>query len=271
MVRKKIIDPEQIKKDFERSKTDSIQSVAKSLVETVVPFSGGIIRLYEDATDSSTKRCKKSILSIAYGLQELENRIDNFYIEDRFNDEKFEAILIRAMQIVMHTPQEEKLKALRNVVLNSALPSDLEDDMQIMFLDYIDSFTTLHIKLLKFFNDKKSNDWIIELAENVDHQDSMHDSNGGLVTEDYNVESYKVMRFELWPVLGYEFPDAIGEKNFFYQQVLSDLKSKDMIPFGDGSSGPVELTYSFNDKFNPQLQSFGKLFMEFITSPLSDD
>ncbi|NER07865.1 MAG: hypothetical protein F6K17_37605, partial [Okeania sp. SIO3C4] len=48
--------------------------------------------------------------------------------------------------------QQEKLEALRNAILNSAIPNSLKDDIQAIFLKWIDEFTVSHIRLLKMLD-----------------------------------------------------------------------------------------------------------------------
>jgi hypothetical protein len=56
---------------------------------------------------------------------------------------------MQACQIAARTHKEQKLEALRNIVLNSSIPSSIEDDVLAMFLNWIDGFTALHISTLK--------------------------------------------------------------------------------------------------------------------------
>lgn len=45
-----------------------------------------------------------------------------------------------------------KLEALRNAVLNSALPCSPDDDVQLMFLNLVDTFTEWHLRLLNYLS-----------------------------------------------------------------------------------------------------------------------
>ena len=49
--------------------------------------------------------------------------------------------------------QQEKLEALRNVAINSALPNAAADDRQMMFLGFVDTLTPWHLRALKLFDD----------------------------------------------------------------------------------------------------------------------
>lgn len=65
--------------------------------------------------------------------------------------EKFFTTLVHASNVAIKNHEKEKLEALRNAVLNSALPSTPDDTLQQLFLNLIDSCTSWHIAILKLF------------------------------------------------------------------------------------------------------------------------
>ena len=65
----------------------------------------------------------------------------------RENDE-FIDIAIQATHVALRTSQEEKKDALKNAVLKSASPESPDLSLQQIFINYIDSFTKWHIKIL---------------------------------------------------------------------------------------------------------------------------
>jgi hypothetical protein len=66
-----------------------------------------------------------------------------------FENPAFQTTLIYVYQIVIRTHQEQKLQALRNIVLNSSIPGTLEDNVLEIFLNWINGFSPLHISTLK--------------------------------------------------------------------------------------------------------------------------
>lgn len=70
---------------------------------------------------------------------------------DLQENEKFFTTLVHASNTAIRNHEQEKLNALRNAVLNSALPGGPSDTMQQLFLNLIDSCTSWHIALLKLF------------------------------------------------------------------------------------------------------------------------
>ena len=60
---------------------------------------------------------------------------------------------VRSFQIALRSHQEEKLNALRNGVINTAKPMFPEDDIYLMFINWIDTFTPWHLRILNYLND----------------------------------------------------------------------------------------------------------------------
>ncbi len=66
-------------------------------------------------------------------LRELEENPD-IRLEDLQSNEQFISTVMQVSQIVLRTHQAEKRTALRNAVLNAALPQAPEDALQQVFL-----------------------------------------------------------------------------------------------------------------------------------------
>jgi hypothetical protein len=91
------------------------------------------------------ERIRKFLGILVQELEELKSKIE---LVD-YENPAFQTIVIRAYQIAVRTHKEQKLEALRNIVLNSSIPRTLEDDIVEMFLGWVDNFTELHISTLK--------------------------------------------------------------------------------------------------------------------------
>ncbi|BCA26734.1 hypothetical protein [Metapseudomonas otitidis] len=70
-------------------------------------------------------------------------------------NEAFLSTVAEVCNISLRTHQEEKLSALRNAVINSALPTCPNDDYRQIFLNFVDISTVTHIRLLKLFDAPK--------------------------------------------------------------------------------------------------------------------
>ncbi|MGA2712573.1 MAG: hypothetical protein ABSG41_05650 [Bryobacteraceae bacterium] len=86
-------------------------------------------------------------------LNDLNRRVAGLTPEALSNNEAFVSALAQATQSAMKTnsKDKEKLEALRNAVLNIALGNFPADDLQAIFLNLVDSFTTVHLQLLRLF------------------------------------------------------------------------------------------------------------------------
>jgi hypothetical protein len=86
-------------------------------------------------------------------VEELGQRIHALEPEQLMQNDVFVTAVAHATQIALRTHQSEKLEALRNAVLNSALPGAPEDDLQLIFLNLVDTSTPTHLRILRFLDD----------------------------------------------------------------------------------------------------------------------
>jgi hypothetical protein len=84
-------------------------------------------------------------------LCDLEGRVDGFRFDDLGQNKQFVSAALQATQAAMRTHQAEKLAALQNAVLNIALAKAPSEDLQLIFLNLVDSFTPSHLEVLRDF------------------------------------------------------------------------------------------------------------------------
>ncbi len=164
-------------------------------------------------------------------------------------NESFITILFQAYDLVIRNHQKEKLDALQNAVLNSALNMDIDDDLQIMFLDYVASFTTMHITFLKFFIEPKSKEVLMELDPQKIKMMKNVDESGPFI--DYG----------LTQMLKYFHPELKGNQAIT-DQIINDLAYKGLIP-----PNMQYIRIFEDDSINVSVTDLGKLFFSFITPP----
>jgi hypothetical protein len=124
---------------------------------SAIPFVGGPAAEFFDYFVRSpiAKRQYEFVLKLAVGLDRLQkNQID---IETLPNNQKFVTIVSQAMVISLRNHQTEKLEALQNAILNSATSDDSDIDLELMFLNYIDTFTPSHLEVLDYLNRNEFN------------------------------------------------------------------------------------------------------------------
>ena len=100
------------------------------------------------------KRRTEWMESIGKALLELSQKM-NIALDDLQNRNKFIDAAMDATQIALRTSEEAKLDALKNALLNSALPDSPDESIRKMFFSFIDNFGVFHIKILEMFQNPK--------------------------------------------------------------------------------------------------------------------
>jgi hypothetical protein len=221
----------------------TVADVGYSLAKGVfsgVPFVGGLASEIFNLVIAPplTKRRDEWMESIAEGLKELEDKVKGFKIEDLSKNESFITTVMHATQAAVRNHQKEKLDALRNAALNAALPNAPVEDLQMMFLGYIDTLTTWHIRILKLFDNPP--DWFKQNEKKFPNLDI-----GGL--EDVLTSAYPELRVQ----------------RGFYDQVFKDLFEKGLI-----NTEGLHVTMTGHGLKAQRTSDMGKAFIKFITSPI---
>lgn len=190
-------------------------------------------------TPPLTKRRDEWVESIVDGLKALEDKVEGFKIEEFSENEVFITTTMHATQAAIRNHQQEKLEALRNAVLNSAQRNAPDEDIQLMFLNLIDTFTPWHLRILKFFDDPVA--WAQKNGVSYPSW-----AMGGPAT-----------------VLEHAFPELAGRREIY------DLLVKDLFENGLFNTQSMHVTMSVQGMLASRTTNLGKSFIEFITSPLS--
>lgn len=85
-------------------------------------------------------------------MSHLEQRVADLTPEKLSQNETFVTMALQATQIALRNHHEEKLSALRGAVFHSALPNGPEEQLQLMFLRFVDELTPTHLAMLSLFN-----------------------------------------------------------------------------------------------------------------------
>jgi len=91
---------------------------------------------------------------LADALDEVERKVEGFKVGNLQHNEIFVSAVIQATRTALGTHQQEKLTALRNAVLNTALNKILDDDKQVVFWSLIEVLSGTHLVLLDLFNNR---------------------------------------------------------------------------------------------------------------------
>jgi len=214
-----------------------LHTIARTGISAIPVVGGPIKELFNSLiTPPLVKRRDDWVESIAKRLQELEKEASGFKLESLKENENFITVVTYATTIAIRTHQEEKLDALRNAVLNSAVASDPDDDLQHMFLNFIDTFTSSHIRILKFFDDPRA--WFQQSGINTGN-------------------------FAAGPpsaVLERAFPDF---RRDFYDQLAKDLSSGGLMQNGES----LHVMMTEDGMFGRRTTTMGQMFLKYISFP----
>ncbi len=217
----------------EPTKSDFAYSSFKGLI-SAVPLAGGLLSEWFShfLAPPLSKRRDDWLRALAVGLAQLEIRVEGLSPESLQQNEAFVSATMQATQIALRTHQEEKLAALRNAILNIAIGRAPNEDMQTMFLQFVDSMTTWHIRILKFFQDPGG------------HLPDTRFSMGAPST-----------------LLEAMFPDLRGAREF-YDQVVKDLHARGLMTLES-----LHVTMTGSGMCAKRTTPLADSFLAFISSP----
>jgi hypothetical protein len=119
---------------------------------SAIPIAGGpaVEILAAIVTPPIEKRRNEWMAAVSEALRTLEQeqRID---LASLGSDPQFIDAVLEASRIALRTSRTEKLAALRNAVLNSALRTEPDLTIQEILLNLVDGLTPLHIQFLRRF------------------------------------------------------------------------------------------------------------------------
>ncbi|MFZ5789082.1 MAG: hypothetical protein ACOY3L_00130 [Pseudomonadota bacterium] len=172
---------------------------------------------------------------VAHGLQKLEEKFDDFRREQLKQNEVFVTAVTQATQIALRNHDPIKRRALRNAVLNVACGTTLDEDRQLMFLNWIDSLAGLHLRLLKLFANPEKK---VDLGGI---------SMGGLSA-----------------VVERGIPELAGQRDF-YDQLWRDLRNRGLV-----STDSLHGMMSRSGMLAKRTTALGDEFLRFVVSPVDD-
>ncbi len=146
---------------------------------SMIPFVGGVeAELLGLLSSPLAQRRDDWWEDLERRLRNLEGQVEGFRFDDLGKNEQFVSATLHATQVALRTHQAEKLEALRNAVLNIAIGNAPSEDLQMVFLNLVDSFTPMHMKALSFC-ETRDGDAIGRFRERRDLADqAVRDLNG---------------------------------------------------------------------------------------------
>lgn len=222
-----------------KTATDIAREVGRAIV-SAIPAAGGPLQVaFENMFTSPIEKRKEAWLNqLADVINEVQKRVSEITPERLAENEAFVTVVMQASQVAIRNHQQAKLEALRNAVLNAALPNPPHEDEQMIFLRLIDQLTPWHLRVLSVLNDPMQ--W---MERNKIHNPGW--GMGGTST-----------------VLEHCLPDLQGQRET-YDQIVLDLQGQGML--GQGQFLHVMMTGG--GMVASRTTERGRRFIEFISAP----
>lgn len=218
----------------ESSTGDTAYLVAQGVL-SVIPGAAELFQYF--VTPPIERRRQEWMRQVGQVLQDLQEHRE-VDLKDLQSDDAFIDTLLQASQVAVRNSQEEKRQALRNAILNAALPNPPEHALQQMFLVFIDILTVWHLQLLKLFQNP------VRWAEVNEHQFPNLHSGGGLNN-----------------ILESAFPELRNRRSF-YDQLWNDLHQRGLV-----RAGGLHTTITSSGLMAEQTTELGNQFLNFIEEP----
>ena len=224
---------------LKRTGGDIAHAIAKAGISGIPVIAGPAAEIFSlIIVPPLSKRRDKWIEGIAEDLKRLEEKVDGFKIEELSKNDAFITAVTHATQVAIRNHHHEKLEALRNAVLNAALPNASEEDLQLMFLEFVDSLTPWHLRVLKFLDNPK--EW---------------GRKHGITYPDWSMGGANA-------ALEHAFPE-LRAKRQLYDIFVKDLYSRGLL-----STDSLHTTVTGEGMLASRTTDIGKQFIAFVTSPI---
>ena len=224
-----------------KSAGDVIHALSKASISQIPIIGAPAAEIFNLVVTPPYERRRDAwVESIGIGLKELAEKGEDFKIEELSQNQVFITTVTHASQAAIRNHQKEKLEALRNAVLNAALPNAPEEDLQLMFLNFVDSFTPFHLVILKFFESPK--EW----------------------GKKYGIKYPEFYMGSPSTLIEFTFVELKGKQEIY------DLFTKDLFSRGLLNSDSLHTSMSEAGMFASRTTALGKQFLSFIASPLED-
>jgi hypothetical protein len=216
---------------------DHLHTLVRAGIASVPLIGGAAVELFNTIIAPPIIKCRNEWMEeVAERLQRLadENRIR---LDDLKDQPVFIDSVLQATQAAIRSHQQTKREALRNAVLNAALPGSPDSSTQLMFISFVDRFTEWHIRILALFSDPPG--WA--------------QKNGTAFPE--------IMAGGLSHILFHAFPE-LKDSEPFYRQLWTDLNAPGLI-----NTPSIGGTMTWSGLLAKRTTSFGDQFLRFISEP----
>ena len=207
-----------------------------------IPFGGtAAVELFNKVVTPPLERRRDEWReSVGDRLSALESaRVVN--LDELQENDAFITIVMHASQAALRNHEDEKLDALRNAVLNAALPEPIDESIQQMFVRYVDELTVWHIRLLRLFQNPVA--WFQE--------------------NDATPPTFAISS-SLDRLIAAAYPD-LGRRGDLWKLIANELHTKGLF-----AGGNLRTMMSADDAFQKRTTDLGDEFLRYITEPSTD-
>jgi hypothetical protein len=226
--------------DKRREENDAVKNAMIRAGVQALPFGSSALEIVDLFLPSITERRSRWIEKLDSGLRELERKVESIDLEELADNPDFVTTVLQASQIAERNHQEEKIDALRNAVLNSALNKGPDESEEQMFLNIIDRSTVWHLRILKVLQHPKS--WF-------ERQEI-----------DYSGIDERILSHVLEAAL-----PKLQDRESFYNHILNDLKSQGLIDVD------LEAHYHLGRAKSSYITEMGSRLIKYIGIPSFKD
>jgi hypothetical protein len=219
---------------------DHLHTLARAGLSAVPVIGGPAVELFQMLiVPPLRKRQQEWMESVAVKLLELEEE-QQCVVEELRNNDTFIDTMMQATQAAIRTANQDKREALRNAVLNAALPNSLDETHQQLFIGLIETFTGWHLRMLALFENPIK--WFTDRGK----QPPRWEIAGSLST-----------------VLAAAFPELVSEREL-YELVGNDLFQRGLI-----RTAKFQIVMTCDGAMSKNTTQLGEEFLTFITEPTS--
>ncbi|MCA0143542.1 hypothetical protein [Blastococcus sp. LR1] len=220
------------------------QEIVEKAVEgaiSAVPVVGGPAGVAFDYAISHAydQRLQAWLRDLGAAVEDLVDRVEDLELVALTHEDRFLDAVAAATRIAERSSLTEKREALRNAVLNSALPGAPNAEEQSIFMRLIDDYTPTHLILLSFLADP--GDWFTR------HQiPKLNLLSGGLAS-----------------VIEAGIPELAN------RQIVLDLAIADLGRDGLINAPGLNAVMTGDSLYKARITQWGQQFLEFVTDPLA--
>lgn len=128
---------------------DYVHTAIKTALGEVPLAGGALAEIFSAVIESPFQKRKIEWMHrVVDAIEELQEK--GLKVDELRENEQFISAVFYASHLAMKTHQEDKLQALKNAIMNIAEGVETDEAIQQIYLNYIDQFTVLHIKILRF-------------------------------------------------------------------------------------------------------------------------